>query len=139
MLWNVKPSIVCICWPFTAHYPSKVVIDSALRVLHSQGDNECPQCVHLQVIKDHLWSIYPPEPPSEEDLEIENRQQQAAAQEKKKLQVLYAHHACWVTHIRNGHYQSLSSTYVHLQAQQDPVNQCTLQGQSDPMPTSCYR
>lgn len=43
--------------------------------------------VHVQIVKDNLWSVYPPEPPSQEELEIENRQQQQAAQEKQRVKV----------------------------------------------------
>ena len=46
-----------------------------------------PIDVCTQVIQNNLWSESPPAPPSVEEIEIENRQEQAAAQEKQRVKV----------------------------------------------------
>jgi len=40
-----------------------------------------------QVIQNNLWLESPPAPPSAEEIETENRQEQAAAQEKQRVKV----------------------------------------------------
>ena len=43
--------------------------------------------VCTQVIQNNLWVMSPPAPPSAEEIEIENRQEQAVAQEKQRVKV----------------------------------------------------
>ena len=46
-----------------------------------------PTDICTQVIQNNLWLESPPAPPSAEEIEIENRQEQAAAQEKQRVKV----------------------------------------------------
>ena len=58
-------------------------------VLSDEGNSHPTlMCFVLQTIKDNLWSVYEPEPASEEEMALEAKQKEAVQLEKAREKVL---------------------------------------------------